>query len=126
MSASRSAPPRPGTTCAIPLAKLTAAACTPGCLASTFCTRAAHEPHVMPCTVKSSAGQPGAGSVPATAVSATAADLIPLLFDGGVQRRTGDHGLVVGHPDPPARHVHVAGPHPRHPAHRPPHPLLAL
>src|SRR5260370_42157827 len=103
------APPRPGTTCAIPLAKLTSAACTPGCLASIFCTRAAHEPHVMPCTVKSSAGQPGAGSVLATAASATAAGLVPLLFDGGVQRRTGDHGLVVRHPDPAGRHTPVSG-----------------
>src|SRR5260370_23592134 len=111
MSASRSAPPRPGTTCAIPLAKLTAAACTPGCLASIFCTRAAHEPHVMPCTVKSSAGQPGAGSVLATAVSATGANLVPLLFNGGVQRRTGDHALVVSHPDPAGPPVPLGGPH---------------
>ena len=36
-----------------PVAKLTSAPATPGCLASVFCTRAAHEPQVIPSTVTS-------------------------------------------------------------------------
>src|SRR5712691_4571214 len=115
ISASRLAPPGPGTTRAIPLAKLTSAACTPGCRDSVRCTRAAQEPQVMPCTVKSSAGRAGAasaaGDVPVASVSLTAGDHIALLLDRGVQRGAGDHGLVVAHPDLPCRHVDVGGEH---------------
>src|SRR5882762_7666898 len=103
MSASGPAAPGPSVTCAIPLAKLTSAARTPGCLASVFCTRAAQDPQVMPCTVKSSAGRPGpapaARDVPAASVSLTAGDLVPLPLDRGLQLRAGSHGLVVAHPD---------------------------
>src|SRR5712671_4836709 len=109
MSASWPAAPGPSTTCAIPLAKLTSAACTPGCLASVRCTRTAQEPQVIPCTEKSSAARSGpdrsAAGVPVSTVSATGGDLVTLLLDRGGQRVTGDRDLVEVHPDLPGGHV---------------------
>jgi hypothetical protein len=44
------------TTVAVPVAKFTSAPATPVWRPKTFCTRAAHEPHVIPPTVNSCVG----------------------------------------------------------------------
>src|SRR5712672_227702 len=123
MSASGPAAPGPSVTCAIPLAKLTSAAWTPGCLASVRCTRTAQEPQVMPCAEESSAAKSGPDrspdGVPASTVSATAGDLVTLLLDRGGQRVTGDRRVVVADPDLPGRHIDIGRAHARQRARRP-------